>query len=141
MDCTGTDADLQGAHHLMFAFATPRTCRKPALTPLIDVVFLLLVFFMLAAQFGRDGGIDLSGGGGSGDYTGPPRLITVLPDVILLNGVTQTKTALPAALSNLTSSNDDTIVLRARGGADVQRLTDVAAQLTAAGFSRLILTE
>ncbi|MEO0362761.1 MAG: biopolymer transporter ExbD, partial [Pseudomonadota bacterium] len=26
--------------------------RRPSLTPMIDVVFLLLVFFMLAARFG-----------------------------------------------------------------------------------------
>ena len=32
------------------------------LTPLIDVVFLLLVFFMLAAQFGRETALDLATG-------------------------------------------------------------------------------
>ena len=37
----------------MFHFAPARRSRKPSLTPMIDVVFLLLVFFMLAARFGR----------------------------------------------------------------------------------------
>ncbi len=125
----------------MFAFAAPRKHRKPALTPLIDVVFLLLVFFMLAAQFGRESAIDLAGGGGAGDYTGPPRLITILPDAVLLNGVAQPEPDLAAALANLTESAEDAIVLRARDDADVQRLADVAAQLTAAGFTRLVLAE
>lgn len=125
----------------MFAFSANRARRKPALTPLIDVVFLLLVFFMLAAQFGRDGAIGLAGGGGAGDYTGPPRLVTVLPGAVLLNGVEQAEAELPAALSALTGSQGDTIVLRARDEADVQRLTDIATRLTEAGFTGLVLVE
>jgi biopolymer transport protein ExbD len=125
----------------MFAFAPSRVRRKPALTPLIDVVFLLLVFFMLAAQFGREGAIDMAQGSGTGDYTGPPRLITLLPEGILLNGVAQDEAGLPQALLSLTETPDDAILLRARDGADVQRLTTVAQRLTAAGFTSLILVE
>ncbi len=125
----------------MFAFAPTRTRRKPALTPLIDVVFLLLVFFMLAAQFGRENAIDLARGGGGGDYTGPPRLITLLPEGVLLNGTPQTDADLVQALLPLTSAPDDAILLRARDGADVQRLTDLAQRLTDAGFRRLVVVE
>jgi biopolymer transport protein ExbD len=125
----------------MFAFAHPRARRKPALTPLIDVVFLLLVFFMLAAQFGRDGALGLSGGAAPGDYSGPPRLVTILPDALLLNGIAQSAETLPDALLDLVEDLDDTIVLRARDAADVQRLADVAALLSAAGFTRLVLAE
>ena len=35
----------------MFTFEEPHKVRRPSLTPMIDVVFLLLVFFMLAARF------------------------------------------------------------------------------------------
>lgn len=125
----------------MFAFATTRARRKPALTPLIDVVFLLLVFFMLAAQFGRETAIDLARSGAGGAYGGPPRLITLLPDGVLLNGVAYAETDLAEALEPLTSGPDDPVVLRARDGADVQRLTDLAARLGAAGFTRLVLVE
>jgi len=41
--------------------------RGPGLTPLIDVVFLLLVFFMLASRFDREGALPLVVGGGGGD--------------------------------------------------------------------------
>lgn len=125
----------------MFAFGASHSRRKPALTPLIDVVFLLLVFFMLAAQFGREGAIDISGGAGTGTYTGPPRLVTILPDAILLNGLETLATDLPTALRDLTGAADDAIVLRAQDGADVQRLTDVATALSAAGFTRLVFVE
>ncbi len=125
----------------MFAFGASNARRKPALTPLIDVVFLLLVFFMLAAKFGREGAIEISGGGGSGAYEGPPRLITILPDGVLLNGSETTLADLPEALADLTNAPSDTIILRARDGADVQRLADITTLLSDAGFSRLVFVE
>lgn len=125
----------------MFAFAHPRARRKPALTPLIDVVFLLLVFFMLAAQFGRETALDMAKPGGAGEYEGPPRLVTLLPDGVLLNGAPLDRADLPQALAALMEKPSDAIALRAEGGADVQRLTDLAQRLTAAGFARLVLVE
>ena len=44
----------------------PRRGRLISLTPLIDVVFILLVFFMLASNFSNWRSIDLSPAGGSG---------------------------------------------------------------------------
>lgn len=125
----------------MFVFAAPRSRRKPSLTPMIDVVFLLLVFFMLAAQFGREGALNLSSASGATAYEGPPRLITILPDTLLLNGKEQAEDALLGSLSTLTQSQGDAIVLQARDGANVQRLSDIAQRLTGAGFTRLILVE
>lgn len=125
----------------MFHFDHPRPRRKPALTPLIDVVFLLLVFFMLAAQFGRDGALSLAGSGGAAEYSGPPRLVTILPARVLLNGTALAEADIPARLSDLTQGPDDPIILRADPAADVQRLTDIATRLTDAGFTRLILAE
>lgn len=61
----------------MFLGAARRR-HKPSLTPMIDVVFLLLVFFMLASRFGQDVAIDLPLGVASDrPYQGPPRLIDV----------------------------------------------------------------
>jgi biopolymer transport protein ExbD len=126
---------------MILAPPTRRPRRRPALTPLIDVVFLLLVFFMLAAQFGREGALDLATGGGAGEYRGPPRLVTLRPDGVALNGVSLAEEALAEALAPLTDGPDDAVVLRPEGGADVQRLTDLAERLNAAGFTRLILVE
>ena len=114
--------------------------RRMSLTPMIDVVFLLLVFFMLAARFGTPESLHLTlGTTGASDYTGPPRLVTVLPDAVLVNGIA---TDAPAdALAPLMTSPEDTIVLRAQDGADVQRLIEVIGALKSEGLTRVVVVE
>lgn len=119
-----------------------RPRRRPSLTPMIDVVFLLLVFFMLAARFSIDQVMPLPLAGNAGEsYRGAPRLVDILPGGIMLNGVPVTITALPAALEPLVTTPEDTIVLRGRDGADLQRVVDVAEALNAAGYRALVLAE
>lgn len=118
-------------------FTTPRRRRRLTLTPLIDVVFLLLIFFMLLARFQTEGGIDLALGGGRDGYTGPPRVIDVTPATTFLNGQPHSLEVLPDALRPLVASGDDTVVLRARDGATTQRLVDVMTTLSQSGFSGL----
>ena len=125
----------------MFAFATPRARRRISLTPMIDVVFLLLVFFMLAARFGQDQALPLAIGTGAEAWEGPPRLVDIAPDGQRLNGVPVTPEALVAGLGPLVRSPDDAIVLRPSDGAGVQRLVDVIETLKAAGYTGLILVE
>jgi len=126
---------------MMFVFASPRTGRKPSLTPMIDVVFLLLVFFMLAARFGTDMALSLSAAGIGTDYSGPPRMIGITTEATTLNGVEINLKELAAALETLTETSEDIIVLRPRDGASLQHLTDVTDVLMQAGFSRLVLVE
>ena len=125
----------------MFALGPPRRRRRISLTPMIDVVFLLLVFFMLAARFGAEQAIPLRLGAGAGDWTGPPRLVDVLPEGQRLNGLAVTAEALPGRLSPLVADAADAIVLRPRDGATLQRLVDVVEVLSAAGYTGLILVE
>ena len=125
----------------MFSFAAPRPRRRPSLTPMIDVVFLLLIFFMLAARFGIDQAVPITMAGGAAGYSGPPRLVDWAPDGVALNGQPVALAALAQALRPLTQSRDDMIVLRPRGTADVQRLLDVADVLRRAGFARLTVVE
>lgn len=116
--------------------------RKPSLTPMIDVVFLLLVFFMLASRFGQDMEIDLPLTAASATpYEGPPRLIDVLPETVRLNGVEQDMDALLPALGALMLSHTDAIILRARDKADLQRVVAVMERLRAAGYDTLVLVE
>ena len=126
---------------MSFAFAAARPRRRPSLTPMIDVVFLLLVFFMLAARFGQDGAIGITAAGGNAPYSGPPRLVGIEAGSLTLNGVELALDALPAALSELTGAPADTIVLRAGPSADLQALTEVLSVLSAAGFTSLVLAE
>lgn len=124
----------------MFAFSAPRPQRRPSLTPMIDVVFLLLVFFMLAARFGITDAVPLSQAGAAA-YEGPPRLVTVGVATLALNGVPLDEATLLGDLGRLAASPDDAVVLRAAEGVDLQRLVDVIGLLRAAGFSRLVVVE
>ncbi len=127
----------------MFTFAAPRPRRKPSLTPMIDVVFLLLVFFMLAARFGQDMALPLKiANSGATTWQGAPRLVEVRRSSLLLNGTPLADDlTLPEALRALMPTPDAPVLLRAGPQADLTRLMDVIDLLRQAGFDQLILTE
>ncbi|MDZ7824037.1 MAG: biopolymer transporter ExbD [Ahrensia sp.] len=62
--------------------------RKLALTPLIDVIFLLLLFFMLSSTFSRFSEVSIGGGGaGANANKGQPdAIITFSGANVLFNG-------------------------------------------------------
>lgn len=122
---------------LGLAEATPPRRRRPGLTPMIDVVFLLLVFFMLAARFGLPGAVDVSSAGVGGAYQGPPRLVSVGADGPRLNGQPIALAALAQALTPLMQTPDDLVILRPEDGAPVQALVTTLLALRDAGLTRL----
>jgi len=126
---------------MSFTLEPPERTRRPSLTPMIDVVFLLLVFFMLASRFGADMQLPLQLAGEGAGYSGPPRLVYVAPLTLTLNGVNITEAALPGALERLMQSPSDTIILRARDEATLQRVVAVMELLGSAGFQSLVLVE
>jgi biopolymer transport protein ExbD len=122
--------------------APPRPRRRPSLTPMIDVVFLLLVFFMLAARFGQDLSLVLDGAGAEGAaWQGGPRLVTVLPDGLLLNGRPVAEADLVAALAPLLPDPDAPVLLRAGADTDLARLVATLDLLRDGGLPRLLLVE
>lgn len=126
---------------MSLAFATPRRRRRPSLTPMIDVVFLLLVFFLLAARFAHEGAIPISASGAQPPYEGPPRLVEVRPEGLSLNGVALAPEALLTELSGVAASPEDAVILRPRGGATLQQLVTAMELLRDAGHARLVLVE
>lgn len=118
-----------------------KTRRKPSLTPMIDVVFLLLVFFMLASRFGSDAVLQLPLAGQGGTYDGPPRLIGIGTNNLDINGVPVADSNLSQALSPLMEKPSDMLILRGRDGATLQRITDITALLRQAGFNNFVLVE
>jgi biopolymer transport protein ExbD len=125
----------------MMQFGTPRPARRPSLTPMIDVVFLLLVFFMLVARFGHDLGLPMATGGGGAAYDGPPRLVVIETESVALNGRALPLDTLPEALGPLMKSPEDIVVLRPAAGVALQRLIAVSDALRAAGLMRLVVVE
>lgn len=123
----------------MIRFGQDRPRRRPNLTPMIDVVFLLLVFFMLASRFGTEESLRLVTAGSTGQaaYAGPPRLVEVAQDGLRLNGQPVAPEALVAALAPLMASPEDIIVLRPVGAVGVQALIGAIDLLNGAGLTRL----
>ena len=107
--------------------------RRPSLTPMIDVVFLLLIFFMLVARFGVDKVIDInlpSALGQSSQYEGAPRLVEIKSgNIVLLNGLEIPLDQLSNNLSKLMPSPNALIILRSSAEANTQDLLDVLLYL------------
>jgi biopolymer transport protein ExbD len=108
---------------------------------MIDVVFLLLVFFMLASRFGSDAVLQLPLAGQGGSYDGPPRLIGIGANNLDVNGVPVADKNLTQALAPLMTSPADMLILRGRDGANLQRITDVTTLLRQAGLTNFVLVE
>lgn len=118
-----------------------RRRRAMSLTPMIDVVFLLLVFFMLAARFDQTAVVPIALGSGNSDYSGPPRLVDVTPEAVFLNGVPIPDTKLASSVLALMDGPTDLVIFRVRDNADVQRLVDVMGVLRREGLTSLTLVQ
>lgn len=107
---------------------------------MIDIVFLLLVLFMLMVRFGGERALPLETAG-EGDYSGPPRLVEVLPGGLTLNGVAMEPRDLLLELVRISGSGSDPVVLRPSQETSLQRLIDVMTLMEAAGFRNLSISE
>ena len=125
----------------MFSFADPSRGRRLNLTPMIDVVFLLLVFFMLASRFGNDTSWPLGSEIGTSSLPGLPRLIDITPTSVRVNGMTFTLQTFPKALYPLKETPSDVVIVRPIGKTDVQRLVTVLDVLRDEGLSQLVLMQ
>ena len=107
--------------------------RRPSLTPMIDVVFLLLIFFMLVARFGVDKVIDInlpSALGNNSQYEGAPRLVEIKSgNIVSLNGTQISLDQLSSKLSQLMPSPNALIIVRNSAEANTQDLLDVLLYL------------
>ena len=107
--------------------------RRLSLTPMIDVVFLLLIFFMLVARFGIDKVIDInlhSALGQSSQYEGAPRLVEIKSgNIVSLNGTQISLDQLSSKLSQLMPSPNALIIVRSSAEANTQDLLDVLLYL------------
>ncbi len=111
-----------------------------ALTPLIDVVFILLVFFMLASRFLDERSLTLSAAGGGGGGMEGAMLLEVRAEGLRLSGEALTPEALAARLEARLAERPETrVILRAGEGVDVQRTVAAIDLAARAGVARLAL--
>ena len=112
-----------------------RTTRPIPLTPLVDVVFLLLMFFMLSTTFAKYGQLGM----GRSSREGSPQAASTAPvfaeskvvvDIfhgpnVRINGRPTALNGLVAALDNLRARGITSGIVRAREDATVQDLVSV----------------
>ncbi len=98
--------------------------RALALTPLIDVIFLLLLFFMLSTVYAREVDLPLATAAAGGADGPRPAFLELGPDTLALNGN-------PLVLPDLAEAvaEERTVVIRLQAGVTAQRLVDVLGPL------------
>lgn len=116
--------------------------RRLSLTPLIDVIFLLLLFFMLTSTFSRYSDLTLgtiaSQGGGAGRDERRPVFISIGPASLRLNA---DEVALADLTARIKAAGDGNILVSIRDATDSQRLVDVLAQLRSLEGRRITVLE
>ncbi|WP_240607830.1 ExbD/TolR family protein [Pararhodobacter oceanensis] len=121
---------------------TPPTRRKPlSLTSLIDVIFLLLLFFMLTSSFTRFGEVELlSEGSGAGAASGQaPVFVQLAPEELRVNADPLSLEALRDGLS-ARAGDGGLVLISLAEGVTAQRLVDVLTVLRGAEFSVRVLS-
>ena len=101
--------------------------RRMSLTSLIDVIFLLLLFFMLTSTFSRFGDVELTTGGGTG-ASDATRLIFVQlrGELPTLNGEAIAWPEIGPALATLRAEGRaDAVIVSVGEDASAQQLVDM----------------
>jgi biopolymer transport protein ExbD len=121
----------------------PKKRNRISLTPLIDVVFLLLVFFMLASTFWRYSGFDLSGGrSGVAQDTNLSDLVIVRlkgSTSIDVNGKPVALNQLTDELVSLAGKNKVKVAVKIMGESKTQDLVSVIEKMKTSAVREVML--
>ena len=119
--------------------------RTTSLTALVDVVFLLLLFFMLASTFSRFSGIEVGlGGSGSPAAADAPKLDRILLSVdadfqLFVNGRPVQRAGLMDVLNRSGTMETQRILLRPTSRATTQDIVSALELARSAGAGDVIL--
>ncbi len=105
------------------------------MTSLIDVIFLLLLFFMLTSTFSKFAEVELTAGGpgqAAAPADVPPLFLQVGEEMLALNGERVGIALLEASLRDTVPAAEvQPLIVSLQGGVTAQRLTDVLVVLRA----------
>lgn len=106
--------------------------KKLSLTSLIDVIFLLLLFFMLSSTFSKFGKVDINPASstGSSQQNKPSIIISLSSKNIRINGQNVDITLINDHLSQLVENEKSTALVRIVKGASTQKLADLLQALS-----------
>ena len=124
------------------ANSPPRRRASISLTPLIDVVFILLVFFMLASSFLDWRAIDLSAPGRAttGTSMEGTLLIEIRPEGLRLSGETVSLELLGSRVAERVSERpDQRVLVQPESGVSLQQAVQVLDRLEVSGVTRMSL--
>lgn len=106
--------------------------RRLSMTSLIDVIFLLLLFFMLSSTFSKFGEIELAGASaGQGVATAAPLYLRLRGDEIAVNGEAVTLETLPNLVRQRAGQEGQTVLVSVTDKTTSQRFVDVYSALRA----------
>jgi len=121
----------------------PRTKQELNVAPLIDVVFLLLIFFMLASTFIKPEAIDLMLEGSSTGGNAAEEMLNievVVDGTIRLNGLRLSMSQLETELaSRIQGDQTRPVTIKAAAEVPVQTLVSIMDRVRAAGTNNLRL--
>lgn len=101
------------------------------MTSLIDVIFLLLLFFMLSSTFSKFSEVEISTGntGTGGASETAPLFLELGEDALRLNGQSLTLATLSQAIEGRRQGPEQPVLVSLKAGATAQRLTDLFVAL------------
>lgn len=104
-----------------------RVRRRASITSLIDVIFLLLLFFMLASTFSKFSEIDVAvaNATGSGQSSADIARLNIEVDRVFCNEIETFDADLVSRLTELTASGTSGVVISVADEVSTQRLIDV----------------
>ncbi|MBC9245984.1 biopolymer transporter ExbD [Paracoccus sp. 11-3] len=110
-----------------------RRRRSLSLTSLIDVIFLLLLFFMLSSTFSRFAEVEFaSASAGGAASTAPPVFLSLAAGSLRLNGAEAAMDSLSDTLTQHRTGDDPLrVVVAAQADVTAQQLTDLLVVLRA----------
>ena len=109
------------------------------ITSLIDVIFILLIFFMVSTQFKRSSlPLDLPQSEDTTQEQNTTKVLAVTANAIELDGNAVTLETLQATLTALYEQNPDlALSLECERTVDFERIVQILTKIQAAGISRI----
>ena len=117
--------------------------KRIILTPMIDVLFIILIFFMLVSSFNLDRGINIQSFSELGSFINSMviAVIDIGKDKRLINGLQVEIDNLADELINLGTKKDIQIFLRPSEDLLVQDMIDVFDELSLENFQSVYILE
>jgi len=116
------------------ALRRPSKRRRASITSLIDVIFLLLLFFMLSSTFTRFSEVEMVASGTGGVASSSDEAVdrlTVGTDGFVLNSVQLTDADVASTLAELTQDGPAVLAVTAEEAVTTQRFVDALALIAA----------